>query len=191
MAKNRGRAGGKKDASTSLNITSMMDMFTIILLFLLKSYSADGSMLTSSEKLILPNSISTEKPKNVKLQLAVTPDFILLDNKTICETKKIREIDDSVFVVHPYGADTLDGGVPNPEADSKPDALKELDNKLRIQYAAQTALLTAGDITEESRGAIIIQVDKNMHMKVVHNIMKICGRNNFSGMKFAVMSREG
>ena len=41
MGKGRGK---KVPRSSDLNITSMMDMFTIILVFLLKSFSAEGSI---------------------------------------------------------------------------------------------------------------------------------------------------
>jgi len=48
MAQQRGH-GQKKKQADGINITSMMDMFTIILLFLLKSYSADGSIMTIAD----------------------------------------------------------------------------------------------------------------------------------------------
>ena len=46
-----------------LNITSMMDMFTIILVFLLKSYSTEDSSVASSGDLELPISTTMVKPK--------------------------------------------------------------------------------------------------------------------------------
>ena len=52
------RRSRKVPRSSDLNITSMMDMFTIILVFLLKSFSAEGSILTNADNLVLPNSES-------------------------------------------------------------------------------------------------------------------------------------
>ena len=75
MAKGKGK---KVPRSADLNITSMMDMFTIILVFLLKSFSADGSILTNADNLVLPNSESKKKPQEVNLQVAVTNDMIWL-----------------------------------------------------------------------------------------------------------------
>ena len=75
-----------------LQITSMMDMFTLILLFLLKSYSAEGSILTNADNLVLPNSSSHKKPISVNLQLAVTNDMVLVDNIPLLPTDAIRSI---------------------------------------------------------------------------------------------------
>nr|HQV31996.1 biopolymer transporter ExbD [Calditrichia bacterium] len=45
-----------------LNLTSMMDAMTIILLFLLKTYSTTGAIISPSSDLKLPYSLSTEAP---------------------------------------------------------------------------------------------------------------------------------
>ncbi|MGM0443283.1 MAG: ExbD/TolR family protein [Fibrobacterota bacterium] len=180
MPKIRGRAGNSLGEDTmALNITSMMDMFTIILLFLLKSYSADGSILTTSDNLSLPNSLAKDKPKQVKLQLAVSPDRILLDNKELVSTEEIRKITDSILVTFDTSA-----------AEDKPVALQMLEDTLKMHMNARKQLFALNEISEKSMKQIIIQVDKSMHMGVVHNIMKICARTGFTGMKFAVMSRQ-
>ncbi len=43
-----------KDKKVSLNLTSMIDMFTILVVFLLKSYSAEGQIITLSDAMTLP-----------------------------------------------------------------------------------------------------------------------------------------
>ncbi len=96
MPRQVGRAQKKKGGG-ALNITSMMDMFTIILLFLLKSFSTGGVTLANAEGLALPNSISTLKPDKVNLQLAVTPDSIMLDNVPIESTERFRSIEQGEF----------------------------------------------------------------------------------------------
>ena len=51
----------KRTAGTvKLNITSMIDMFTLMVVFLLKNYSAQGQLVTPAEGLLLPTS-SIEK----------------------------------------------------------------------------------------------------------------------------------
>src|SRR3989337_4484657 len=62
----------------TLTLTSMMDMFTIILLFLLKSYSAEGDILTADPKLKLP--VATSKvPSKMKLIIQITNEEIMVD----------------------------------------------------------------------------------------------------------------
>ncbi|MGM0461719.1 MAG: ExbD/TolR family protein [Fibrobacterota bacterium] len=178
MPKQRGRAGNDRDVSSHLNITSMMDMFTIILLFLLQSYAAEGSILTASDDIALPNSVAEDSPDEVRLQLTVSPDRILLDNKDLVATEDIRKLADSAFQKY----DT------EPHED-KPMALQILEDSLGMHMRGNEQLFAVNEITEQSMRQIIIEVDKSMYMGVVHNIMHICARTGFTGMKFAVMSR--
>ena len=63
-----------------LNITSMMDMFTIILVFLLKSYSASPEAAVSlSSEITLPSS-SSDKPPIAAVSVVVTQKQVLIDD---------------------------------------------------------------------------------------------------------------
>ena len=44
--------------SAKLNITSMMDVLTIVLVFLLKNFESEGNLLTQADNLKLPYSVS-------------------------------------------------------------------------------------------------------------------------------------
>ncbi len=164
--KERGRIR-KKRMSYHLNITSMMDMFTIILVFLLKMYSAEGSVLTNADNLILPNSISKKKPKEVNLQLAVTTDMILVDNQPVVPTDDARRI---------------------PQEDPDPSIIK-LEEKLRSFYAQEEEMVKMGALNQVM-GKVIIQVDKNIEFDVLFKIMNTCGKVGYNNMNFAVMERE-
>ena len=48
-----------KPLKGELNITSMMDMFTIVLVFLLKNFATEGNLMTSADNLILPKSANS------------------------------------------------------------------------------------------------------------------------------------
>jgi len=37
---------------------------------------------------------------------------------------------------------------------------------------------------------VIVQLDKNISFDVMYKIMRVCGRNGYVNMKFAVMTRE-
>jgi biopolymer transport protein ExbD len=157
----------KKRMSYSLNITSMMDMFTIILVFLLKSYSADGSILTNSDNLVLPNSISHKKPKEVNVQLAVTTDMILVDNQAVAPTEEARNIP-----------------LENPDP-----VIVKLEEKLRVLYAQEEEMVRMGTLNQVA-GHIVIQVDKNIEFDVLFKVMNTCGKVGYNKMNFAVMERE-
>ncbi len=65
-----------------LNITPMMDMMTIILVFLLKSFSSSTSTITFDSNLQVPQSTTQLKPKEA-ISLTVTKKVILLEGDGI------------------------------------------------------------------------------------------------------------
>jgi biopolymer transport protein ExbD len=163
----RGRAL-KKKRREGLMITSMMDMFTIILVFLLKMYSAEGSVLTNADNLVLPNSISKKKPKEVNLQLAVTHEMILVDNQPVAPTEDARRI---------------------PQDEPQPSIAK-LEEKLASCYAQEEEMVKMGALNQ-IMGKVVVQMDKNIEFDVLFKIMFTCGKVGYNRMNFAVMEREG
>src|SRR3954463_3961026 len=67
-----------------IQITSMVDMFVILLVFLLKSYSTSPVQITPSDKLTLPVSTSTKDPVDV-LKLVVSKAGIFVDDRKVVE----------------------------------------------------------------------------------------------------------
>jgi len=157
----------RKKENASLNITSMMDMFTIILVFLLKSFSAEGSLLTNADNLVLPNSASKKKPSEVSLQLAVTQDMILLDNQAVVPTEDARNI----------------------PQDAHNPIITKLEERLKVCLAAEEEMVKIGALNS-IQGKIIVQVDKNIDFDVLFKIMSTCGRSGYTNMNFAVMERD-
>jgi biopolymer transport protein ExbD len=65
-----------------LNITPMMDMMTIILVFLLKSFSSSAATITFDQNLQVPKS-STELKVKLALNVTVTKKVILVEGDAI------------------------------------------------------------------------------------------------------------
>jgi hypothetical protein len=78
--KDREAAGEIKE----LNITAMMDMMTIILVFLLKSFSSSTVSMTSSEDVRPPISTTRATPKDT-VAVTVTMKSILVGDKRVVE----------------------------------------------------------------------------------------------------------
>jgi biopolymer transport protein ExbD len=157
----------KKIEESVLMLTSMMDMFTIILCFLLKSYSSEGTLLTNADNLVLPNSMSKKKPQEVNLQIAVSPDMVMVDNKPVCPTEDVRRI-------------------PQENADPEVPKLKEA---LQKAYAQEEEMVKLGALNRVE-GKVVVQVDKNMAFDVLYKVMNTCGKVGYNAMNFAVMERE-
>ena len=79
MGKKAIRRGG---GSEGLNITSMMDIMTIILIFLLKSYSTEDISVAPSADLEVPISSAQKAPK-LAVQVVVSKSQILVDGTLV------------------------------------------------------------------------------------------------------------
>jgi len=134
-------------------LTSMMDMFTIILVFLLKSYSSEGTILTNADNLVLPNSISKKKPQEVNLQVAVSPEMVLVDNKPVLPTEDIERI---------------------PPENPDPEVTK-LKETLQKFYAQEEEMVKLGALNKVM-GRVVIRLDKNIPFDVMFKVMNTCGR---------------
>lgn len=67
-----------------LNITAMLDMMTIILVFLLKSMSASSAAVPQSSDLTLANSVLTTEAAQDGLQVVVSKSRITVDDADVC-----------------------------------------------------------------------------------------------------------
>lgn len=81
----------KKNIKTdvALQITSMADIFTILLVFLLKSFSGDASKVTPTSQLTLPESVQGSPLEDV-LKIEISSSGVLIDDKTAIELKNFQ-----------------------------------------------------------------------------------------------------
>src|SRR5690348_16663120 len=84
----RARRGRKKvNRAFDLPLTAMMDILVILVVFLLKSYSASTNSFTTVKGLELPYSSSLDYPPD-SLQLIVTPEGMTFEGQMIVEFKQ-------------------------------------------------------------------------------------------------------
>lgn len=137
----------------TLNMNSMMDMMTIILLFLLKSYSTEGALASQSESLSLPESQRTEKPKK-EVNVSVASDVLLVNEVPLMRTNEISK--DDVMIT-------------------------PLQAKLQ-EYAAQERQLEI-EAGKEFTHEVIIQGDKGIPFEILFKVMYTCSKSDFYKMR--------
>ncbi|MGD9488831.1 MAG: ExbD/TolR family protein [Calditrichaceae bacterium] len=137
----------------TLNMNSMMDMMTIILLFLLKSFSTEGALVTPSEVLRLPTSVQGEKPKK-ELSVSISKDEILVNDNVIATIADIPE--DQMIIA-------------------------SLFSKL-AEYAQKERDLEI-DIGKEFTHEVIIQGDEKIPFELLFKVMFTCSRSDFYKMR--------
>ena len=69
-------------------MTSLIDILTLLLVFLIQSFSAEGNLITASEDLQLPTSTSKEAPKPA-LIVEITQKAIISDGRVIASVDSV------------------------------------------------------------------------------------------------------
>ncbi len=72
-------------------LTSLVDMMTILLVFLLQSFSAEGQLITPSKDLELAESISKKRP-SPSLMVEVTQTDVIVDGRVIVSLAEVDTV---------------------------------------------------------------------------------------------------
>jgi len=83
------RHHGKHKTVAALNLTSLMDIFTILLIFLLVNNN-NAAKLPDNKDIQLPESIAQELPSEV-LTIQVSPTDIIVEGQRIADTETVRK----------------------------------------------------------------------------------------------------
>jgi biopolymer transport protein ExbD len=81
--------GRSVNEEMTLQITSMADVFTIILVFILKSSSMGVSNVSVSNGTKLPSAVHSEAMVE-KLKLEISPDAVILDGAPVAKLAQLR-----------------------------------------------------------------------------------------------------
>lgn len=91
MARRHKRAG----TGGKLNLVSLMDIFTILVFFLLVN-SSDVEVLQSNKDIELPESIAEKKPETT-LVVMISPDSIIINGRPIVPTEEALDAEGDVI----------------------------------------------------------------------------------------------
>ncbi len=148
-----------------LTITSLMDIMTIILVFLLKSYSANPVQLKGGDDLKLPFSTAEQEPGE-STAITVTLNNIIVTDKAVATLEKGE-----------VAASDLSGG--DFMIDPLFEALQqEVDKQKKIEKFNKKAKFTE---------VVTIIADRNVPFSLLSKVMYTAGQASFSKFKFAVV----
>ncbi len=160
------RQARKARGSTTvkLNITSMMDMFTIILVFLLKSFSTQGQLVTPATGLMLPTS-TVERAAEEALSVKVSRNAIAVEDRQVIDSAAFARILEQKDFMIPRLHETL------------------------VEFADQSRK-AAEMFGKEFSGEITIQGDVEVPYKALTRIMYTCGQAGYPVMNLIVYRNE-
>ncbi len=155
----------RKDRNFSIQLTliSLIDIFTILLFFLLVHMADEGAILPSSEELKLPASTAQKIPRPT-VTLMVTEQEIFVEGKRIMGVSEALEGDNSIL----------------------------LPVKLELtRLAERTRYLTGQNSPAASTGNITVMGDRKIPFRLLKKIMSTCAQTGFSHIALAVTQKEG
>ena len=155
------------EVAEELNIVALMDAFTIILVYLIKSYSSDLANITQSAELTLPAS-QTLLSIVEATPLVITSKAILVNNKAVARmTDKgvdPTEMGNSMTITHVLEA-----------------LKKEADGQKMIsRYNAKVKF----------EGLLLVVADKKTTFQTLTEVLYTAGQAEFGQYKFAVLRKE-
>ncbi|MBL8027752.1 MAG: biopolymer transporter ExbD [Fibrobacteres bacterium] len=160
------------NSEAKLNITSMMDMFTIILVFLLKSFSAQGQLVAPAKGLTIPQA-TVDSTAVQAIGIEISMDHKEKDGKM--RQGKVQV--EGKFIV-----------MTNEVKDSKSFLIPQLEEALK-NYAEQ-ARKASELFKEEFKGDVNIQADSAVSYDILTKVMFTCGQSGFPNMQMVVYKQD-
>ena len=161
------RAVGKRSRRAvrevaDLDITSLLDILVIMLVFLLKSYNSSGLVINIPKSVSIPHSVSTSI-NNPGVVVQVSPTMIWVDDKVILDSaydgfRKRR-------IVPLYN--------------------ELINRKMTIQQVEK-----ASDQAKKFSGIINLVIDKSLKYSYIKKILYTSAEAGFMRYKFVVMGEE-
>jgi biopolymer transport protein ExbD len=152
---------GKKSGYAELNLTSMVDMLTILVVFLLQTFSASGELLTVSKNIQLPEAVNFKDLEQAPI-IAISRDAVTLNGDPKADSAELNR------------ENTVDWKIPGLH-----DDLVVLKNNFKLLHPNP----------EDFKGLVIVQADKNIDFKIIKKVMYSCAVAGYSNVNFAVQGK--
>lgn len=142
-----------------LRLTSMVDVFTILLIFLIKNFSTGSEITLMAKNLQLPVSIASQAPE-ASTTISATQQDVLIDGEFV---------------------DTIEN------FDLQKDLLNpKVYEKLLRSKEKFLMLIQPGT---KFQGKIIIQADKRIPYKIIKKLIYTCGQAEFGKISLHVLNK--
>ena len=176
-------ARSRKRKTPGMNLTSLMDVFTILVFFLLTN-SSSNEAIEAPKVITLPDSVVESKPRET-VTLMVTHDEVLIETKPIMKTEDLYLSEDLVVEAIQQGMIEAVG-----------KAITMADTELEEAKAALAERAAAGeDVTEEAAELLAeppevnILADRTVPFSVLKKVMSSCTNAGYTRISLAVIQK--
>jgi biopolymer transport protein ExbD len=138
----------------------MVDMFTLLVIFLLANFSATGDVLFMSKEIQLPTASHGTEIERAPV-VAITDQFIGLEGQKVVDVDQISH--DEILNIQQLE-----------------DSLRDMKKREEIVHQL--------DKEHQFDGKINIQADKHTHFKIIKRVMYSCAMAGYGNINFAVLA---
>jgi len=166
MARKKRRDREAEGEIKELNITAMMDLMTIILVFLIKSFSASSITVTASEDVRPPMSTARATPKDT-IAITVTPKSIMVGDK--------KKVDLTNAALKP--------------GDVQGKLILPLDAALKKEVEKLKYIAERNPTSPFNREVSIIG-DKRVSYDLLSSVLYTAGQNELENFRFIILQKN-
>src|SRR3954452_8556370 len=161
VAKAKLTHAGRKSLYAPLNLVAYIDMMTMLVIFLLMSFSATGEILFVQKNIVLPDAQNWTDLERAPV-IGVSKDVVTLDGSQVATADELMK-------------ESSGGDFKVPELHDK---LVTLKNNYKLLHPG-----------EEFNGIAIIQSDRNVEFKMLRRIMYSISVAGYQNVNFAVIPK--
>ena len=181
-----GKRSGKRTVAALLSLTAMVDMFTVLAVFLLQNYRVEEIQLKKSVPLPEATAIKKLRPAHV---VVVTKDEIYLDDKVVAQFETVKEQEHWLII-------PLQEGLQKAIEEKKLEMESGLKNALKSAMSDKSPEEMSEEEREEERskryawGRVTMQADKDIDFLTIKKVMYTVTEAGASLLNFAVTPKK-
>lgn len=171
------RAPKGRKVAVMLSLTAMVDMFTVLTVFLLQNYNTTGEVLFIPKEVELPSAQSTKELKPAHV-VTISEQYIFLDEQPVLNFMDVKEQKD--WFVRPL-------------AEKLTQKIREEEVKYRQNLKTQLKQVVGNQIPKDDETKafrkVTVQADKKIDFMTIKKIMFTVTESGAEEINFAVIRR--
>ena len=176
------KRGGKRDVTAVLSLTAMVDMFTVLVIFLLQNYNTTGKVIYLPKEVNLPKA-QTIKPLNPSVVVTISEKEILVDKLSVATYDEVKNQKEML--------------IPNLEKEviaaldkAKLDYESQLQNQIKNLVPAEPKNPAAPPAEDKyTWRQVTVQADKGMDFQTVRKVLFTVTEAGAGQVNFAVLKQ--
>lgn len=159
------KAGGRRTVNAYLNLTAFVDMMTMLVIFLLSTFSATGELLMSQKGVELPTALNDKELERAPI-ITITRDNVSFGGDEVAATTALMEDQSAEWKI------------------------PELFDRLQLEKFNFEKQDIPEDTKRKLRGLIVLQADKEVDAKVLNRVMKTAYAAEYTEVMFAITKKK-